>query len=302
MHDEENSAKNIPLLCHIHKRLFVYAVLIATKSVLKKRKCSTIFTPSHGAHIVCAHRNVCAFTTTRSQKSIPLQVVINRKVSIKLKIILFIFIIENRIKRINMFFAVILFDKTKLCIPAGWLQNIDIVRCFNNAHKRYEKKVIFYSSNEHRSPDFLLPIRNKFDENTDACYNAYVVKAFHSKESCIDHLHKRRAVIPPVYFPTRDASVNNLNAEIDRQMAIDQKVMIKQEVESLRQALLNNNRTIHSVDLTESDTEDFQNGLHENITVEEELNTFNEVSSNESGLADVLSGNIPFEQDDTVTR
>lgn len=201
-----------------------------------------------------------------------------------------------------MFFSVILLDKTKLCIPAGWLQHIDIVRCFNNVHKRHEKRVIFFSSDELRTPDFLLPISNAFNEDSDACYHAHVLKAFHSKEECLNDLKKRRALAPPAYFPTRNSCASNVNADIDREMALDQKITIKKEVESLRKALLNNNRTSQSIDLTESDTEDFQNGLDEPITIEDELNVLNEVGSAVNGSFDILSGNIPFQQDDTVSN
>lgn len=199
-----------------------------------------------------------------------------------------------------MFFAALLLDKTKLCIPAAWRRDIDIVACFNNLHKRNEKRVIFYSNNELHTPDFLLPIRSEFDENSDACYHAYILKAFHSKDECIDYLLKRRTIEPTVYFPMRNSSAVNVTAEIERQMAIDQKVTIKMEVKSLRQALLNNNRTSQSIDLTESDTEDFQNGLDEPITIEEELSILEDESS--SGSDDILSANIPFKQDDIVSK
>lgn len=201
-----------------------------------------------------------------------------------------------------MFFPVALLDKTKLCIPVGWLQNIDIIGCFNNAHKRHEKKVIFYSHDELRSPNFLLPISDVFDENSDACYRAYVLKAFNSKESCIDYLNKRRSGAPPAYFPTRNRQTNDVTSEIERQMAIDQKTTIKKEVESLREALLNKNRTSQSIDLTESDTEDFQNGLDEPITVEEELNVLEEETKIDNGLVDSMSGNIPFQLDVAVSK
>lgn len=88
----------------------------------------------------------------------------------------------------KMFFACSLLDKTKLCIPASWLQNIDIVRCFNNLHKRHEKKVIFYSKDELSVPNFLLPKRDSFDEHSDGCYDAYVLKAFETKHSCVEYL------------------------------------------------------------------------------------------------------------------
>lgn len=69
-----------------------------------------------------------------------------------------------------MFFAITLVDKTKLCIPAAWLQHINMVECFNNVFKRHEKRIIFFSVDEEKSPNFLLPISNAFDEKSEACY------------------------------------------------------------------------------------------------------------------------------------
>lgn len=195
-----------------------------------------------------------------------------------------------------------LLDKTKLCIRASWLKNIDIVVCFNNLHKRHQRKEIFYSHNEFQSPDFLLPIRNEFDKNSDACYYAYVLKAFESKQMCIDYLYERRSVEPSTYFPPRNSTANDVTAEIERQMAIEQKVIVKREVESLRQVLLQNNRYSQTIDLTESDTEDYQSGLDEAVTIEDELNVLNEASSSESSPFDSLSGNIPYQEDSTVNK
>lgn len=196
-----------------------------------------------------------------------------------------------------MFFAITLCDKTKLCIPAAWLQYINIVDSFNNVFKRHEKKIVFYSSNQSAAPNFLLPIMEKFDENIDSCYYAYVIKAFESKEQCIEYLLKRRAIVPPIYFPTaKDCDNNALNNQIEREIAMDHKQSIKREVDSLRRVLLNTNK-IASIDLTDSDAEDFQNGIDEPVEIEEELSVLQEEDQTQSNPNDdPLSGSIPFVQ------
>lgn len=195
-----------------------------------------------------------------------------------------------------MYFVVLLMDKTKLCIPAYWLQHINIVDCFNNLFKRNAKKVIFYSFDESKAPDFLVPILSEFDVNNDACYHGYVLKAFETKEICIDYLFKRRAITPVYYshIPTPNPIENHARNEISRQIAIDQKSLVKKEIDSLRQAILQN-RHRPSIDLTESDIEAFQHGLDEQITIDEEFSMLHEESCREIMTDDCLSGKIPFQ-------
>lgn len=200
-----------------------------------------------------------------------------------------------------MYFAVILVCKTKLCIPASWLRNINVVDCFNNLQKRSVKKVIFFSFDESKAPDFLLPIINDFDDKNDACYHAYVLKAFENKDECIEYLNKRRA-ITPVHYSQRavvPAKENALHDEITRQIAIDQKSLEKKEINSMRQAILQN-RGATSIDLTEDDIEDIQNSLNEPITIDEEysimMSESQRVGQLESLKADCLSGSMPFQE------
>lgn len=89
-----------------------------------------------------------------------------------------------------------------------------------------------------------------------------------------------------------------MTVEINRQMAMDPKIEIKKEVEALRQAVLKSNRNHQCIDLTDSDTEDIQNGLNDTITIEQELSSMTDDSSD--GPADILSGNIQFLLDNTV--
>lgn len=192
-----------------------------------------------------------------------------------------------------MFFAVNLIDKNKLCIPASWLENINMVDCFNNVFKRHEKRIIFFSS-EDKEPDFGLTIRNEFIETIDSCYYGYVLKAFENMELCITYLNKRRGMAPPIYYPVKRQNVdeNALRNEISRQIAMDTKFQIKKEVNALRDAVLNG-RFAQTVDLTESDTEDFQHGIDEVNTIEDELQIL--VEEIENGPYDPLSGCIPFD-------
>lgn len=200
-----------------------------------------------------------------------------------------------------MYFAVNLLDKTKLCIPASWLENINMVECFNNVFKRHEKRIVFFSSDECKEPKFCLPIASDFVENIDSCYYGYVLKAFENKELCIAYLNKRRGIAPPIYYPVRISPDNEniLRNEITRQMEMDTKVQIKKEIDALRVALLNG-RSVQSIDLTESDTEDYQNGIDDVNTIEDELAVLEEPISNENHLFDCLSGYMPFEN--TVRR
>lgn len=198
----------------------------------------------------------------------------------------------------KMYFAVSLLNKTKLCIPIFWMQNINIVECFNNVFKRYEKRLVFYSKYERAEPNFSLPIISDFDENIDACYYGHVLKAFESKEKCMEYLNKRRAGAPPVYYPEQNATGddNVLRSEISRQMAMDSKIQIKKEVETLREAVLNS-RTAQSIDLTESDTEDYQNGIDEPTTIEDELEVLQEAIPTRQTKNDCLSGNMFFTEE-----
>lgn len=190
-----------------------------------------------------------------------------------------------------MYFAITLVDKSKLCIPAAWLEHINMVECFNNVFKRHEKRVVFFSSDETKSPNFLLPIADKFDEKIDACYHAFVAKAFETKQLCIDYLLKRRGIVPPVYFPI--AKPNENSSQIEREMAIDNKISIKKEVESLRKVLLNTNK-IRTIDLTDSDVEDLQNGIDDMVEIEDELAVLEEEEKPSNENDDILSGDIPF--------
>lgn len=198
-----------------------------------------------------------------------------------------------------MFFAITLVDKTKLRIPAAWLQHINMVECFNNVFKRHEKRIIFFSVDEEKSPNFLLPISNAFDEKSEACYEAFVMRAFETKQQCIDYLLKRRGILPPVYFPVAKSNENTLQDQIHREMAIDTKILIKKEVESLRNVLLNTNK-VQSIDLTDSDAEDLQNGVDDMIEIEDELSVLQEDDTPLNDNYDVLSGNIPFIENSVI--
>lgn len=120
-----------------------------------------------------------------------------------------------------------------------------------------------------------------------------VMRAFETKQQCIHYLLKRRGILPPVYFPVAKSNENTLQDQIHREMAIDTKMLIKKEVESLRNVLLNTNK-VQSIDLTNSDAEDLQNGIDDMIEIEDELSVLLKDDKPLNDNYDVLSGNIPF--------
>lgn len=126
---------------------------------------------------------------------------------------------------------------------------------------------------------------------------ADVLKAFENKNECIEYLKKRRAITPVNYSQRAavPAKENALHDEIARQIAIDQKSLVKKEINSMRQAILQN-RGATSIDSTESGIEDIQNSLNEPITIDEEYSMMMSESQRdgqlESSKADFLSGSI----------
>lgn len=103
-----------------------------------------------------------------------------------------------------MFFAVILTkSRTLLTIPAQWCYRIDIVRNYTSGLRQWKDKIIFYSPNEAKDPNFRLGIENEFDPEKDACYMANVLGTFFTAEDADTYLRKRRHVLPKIYAEGR---------------------------------------------------------------------------------------------------
>lgn len=195
-----------------------------------------------------------------------------------------------------MYLAVILFDKTLLVIPAAWCCNLNIVSHFNYGLKSNKKKIIFFSNDDKKEPSFLTQIKEKFEIGSDACYNAYILRAFADKEKANKFLKRRRGIIPPQYYKNNPEN-DILHSTILREMELDTKKTIKKEISQIRNAMLT--KKIVTCDLTASDTEDIQNGIDDySITIDEEFDSLkNEQNSNEKTTHDVISGNIAFSTD-----
>lgn len=171
-----------------------------------------------------------------------------------------------------MFLAVILKDKTLKCIPIKWCFQILVADTFNYGLNRHELHRIFYSYDATMEANFLLPIKQKFDPVHDACYLAHIKRCFNTKIQCDLWLERQRGILPAVYNPHRAeiAADSHVTGEMQVQeaigRAIDIKVEIKKEI-ALREgplrkvvkALKDFLPSVH--DLTESETEEFQNAL-----------------------------------------
>lgn len=127
-----------------------------------------------------------------------------------------------------MFYGVILEDGTNLCIPACWMYAIDVVRAFNSGLNSNKKRRIFFSKDLNRSPNFLLPIRNMFHENEDACYLARTTRSFWNLAECINHMEKLRGGLPPVYNEMRNRE--NPAAFIEEQIVVDREIELRRNI------------------------------------------------------------------------
>lgn len=78
-----------------------------------------------------------------------------------------------------MYFAVFLIDsEINLLVPAKWIFFLNVNDIANNGIFSTEERLIFFSENVDKSPDFFAPVRRHFIRNVDACYHANIVKVF----------------------------------------------------------------------------------------------------------------------------
>lgn len=171
-----------------------------------------------------------------------------------------------------MFLAVILEDKTLKCIPIKWCFKVLVADTFNYGLNRYELHRIFYSSDAAKEANFLLPINSKFDIVQDSCYLGYTKRCFDTKNECDSWLERQRGILPAVYNPQRAAASAELHLAGERQVqdatdrARDIKLEVKKEMTSIANPLRKVVKALNDLlpdvhDLTESETEDFQNAL-----------------------------------------
>lgn len=181
-----------------------------------------------------------------------------------------------------MFLAVILEDKTLKCIPIKWCFKILVANTFNYGIDRHEHHRIFYSSDGTKEANFLLPIKRDFDPADDGCYLAYIKRCFDAKTDCDLWLERQRGTLPAVYNAQRAAASANLHLAGEKQVqeatdrTLDIKFEVKKEIalrempfQKVVKALNDLLPSVH--DLTESETEDFQNAL---VISDDEMDTF----------------------------
>lgn len=158
-----------------------------------------------------------------------------------------------------MIFAVMLLDKTRLCIPASWVCAINPVYAYNYGVNHNEKKRIFFSKDEKATPNFLLPIQSTFHADEDSCYLGKVKKAFGTMSECLSYYDVHRIILPAIYSNRRErqgecfrlASEEVVERENERSLEVKQK--IKCELEPLRRAVCMLNRMVPECDLTQLD-------------------------------------------------
>lgn len=69
-------------------------------------------------------------------------------------------------------------ERRNLLIPSYWCFGINIENTINDGINRNKKRLIFYSEDQSKNPDFLLPVSTMFNEELDACYHGHIIKFF----------------------------------------------------------------------------------------------------------------------------
>lgn len=79
----------------------------------------------------------------------------------------------------QLYFAVFLVDLDKnVLIPDFWCSEFDLAAAINGLLNRNTNRLIFYSPNANKEPDFTLAVRTKMDLNSDGCYFGKLLRAF----------------------------------------------------------------------------------------------------------------------------
>lgn len=158
-----------------------------------------------------------------------------------------------------MFFAVILRDKTNLCVPASWVCAINPVYAYNYGVNHNEKKRIFFSGDDKTTPNFLLPLRTTFHFAEDSCYLGQIKKTFGTKAECLSYYHENRIILPAVYSNNREHQGNRSSLATEKEIDCENERLLqfkqekKFELEPLRRAIRMLNTLVPKCDLTQSD-------------------------------------------------
>lgn len=175
--------------------------------------------------------------------------------------------------------VVLIEDKTNLCIPASWVFCINLVNAYKSGVNRNEKKRIFFSKDWKCTPNFLLPLRTRFDPDENACYLAKIKNPFATVNEALEYTKKLRGGLPAVYNTMRiEMPPPFLNGEAQvAEEAVRQnnvKIEIKAEVDNqlalLRRAVSKLNRLLPPIDLT-IDSDDEEDGVDDAILIDDEM-------------------------------
>lgn len=155
-----------------------------------------------------------------------------------------------------MFFAVILEDKTRLCVQASWVCAINAVNAYNYGVNHNEKKRIFFSKDDTATPKFLLSVRSTFCADEESCYLGQIKHTFATKSECLSYFRDHLIVLPAVYSTHRERQGKRslLASEeivgIEDQRSLQVKREINDAVATLRKAVRLLNMLVPVCDLT----------------------------------------------------
>lgn len=68
--------------------------------------------------------------------------------------------------------------KENLWIPGKFVYNVNLAHGLNDGVGHNNNRLIFYSSDKTKQPNFLLPIATTLNTDQDACHMAKIVKAY----------------------------------------------------------------------------------------------------------------------------
>lgn len=203
---------------------------------------------------------------------------------------------------------------------------------FNYGLNRYMRNRIFFSSDASKEADFLLPIQERFNDTKDACYLVHIKKCFDTRDQCESWLQHQRSIPVAVYNPLLATASAKSHIAGEKQVqeaaerAFEIKVEVKKEVayraEPLRNVVKRLNDLLPKVhDLTESETEEFQDALE---ISDEEMDAFESGSQppepgpsnqappikpkkdrktdSDDELDDVVTGNLVFRIDEVIAE
>lgn len=63
-------------------------------------------------------------------------------------------------------------------VPVNYIYELNFAKTFNNAINRNQVHLLFWSHDLKKTANFDLPVSDKFRDNTDACFNVKLLKAF----------------------------------------------------------------------------------------------------------------------------